>query len=130
MARSKTLGSVVDALYALREKRLAIVREAGEIEERERELREDLLKMLQEAGTSVARGEVATASRYAKQFARIVDPEKFLAYVVKEKAFELATVSAKTEACRERWETSAKVPGVVPDSVVKISLTKNPRSKK
>ena len=129
MARSKTLGSVVDALYVLREKRLALERQADALNQNEKQLREQLFKMLADAGTTIARGKVATASRYLKSLAVVKDPKLFVSHVMKSNEWDLIRVSASLEACQGRWESDRAVPGVEHDSIVRLSLTKNPRRK-
>jgi len=124
MPKPRGLGGVVDSLYVLREKRLALNREADEIKEREAKLREQLFALMTEANTHAARGAIANASRYPKTIAIVKDPKKFLQYVLKEDDLELISVSARLEACQERWESKLIVPGVVPDSITKLSLTK------
>ena len=127
MARSRTLGGVVDQLYALREKRLSLQRQADLIEERERALRTELFKLLAEAGTTIARGNVATASRYLKSIAVVKDQQLLLTHARKTDAWDLLRVTAVLEACRERWNDGKLVPGVEHETVVKLSLTKNPK---
>lgn len=124
MPKPVGLGGVVDKLFELREKRLALKRQADEINEVERKLREQLFAMMTQANTNAARGAIANASRYPKQIAVVKDPKKFLLYVLKEEDLELITVSARLEACQERWDAKLSIPGVVPDSVTKLSLTK------
>lgn len=128
MPKPVGLGGVVDKLYALREKRLALNRQADEIKEQESALTTRLLQLMAEANTSAARGKLASASRYARQLAKVADVKKFLAFVQKEGDYELATVGARLEACKDRWEAGQQVPGVTSDSIIRISLTKN-RSK-
>lgn len=124
MAQSRGLGDVVDLLYRLREARLELNRKAEQVAEKERALRAELLSKMARARTSSARGEIASASRYARQIAVVKDPRKLIEYALKEDALDLLTVGAKAEACSERWNDGLVIPGVAPDQVIKISLTK------
>jgi hypothetical protein len=52
------------------------------------------------------------------------DWDKYYAWVRKTGDFSLFMRKLNDGACRERWEAKEEIPGVVPETILKVSITK------
>lgn len=120
----KALAKLVDTLYKTRERRYALQREVSALEEAESAIRAQLIGALPKFGATGIAGKVARAQLEGKRIVRVEDWEKLYAHIVKKKAFDLLQRRVSDAAVKERWEAKLTVPGVVPETVAVVSLSK------
>ena len=123
-ASDKKLGDAIDALYAI-EARYKEAKAAAEKVEKEYDEADAALRLLmRDAGTTIARGDVAVYSLSPHVVPNVKDWTKFYAWINKNKAPELLQKRVAVEAWRERTEGGKALPGVEPFTVIKPSLRK------
>ncbi len=120
----KEIAKLVDELYTTRKKRYTLQHQCDKLEEREKEIRAELIKTLPRFGATGLAGKIARAQLEGKRIVRVVDWEKFYAFIHKKKAFELLQRRVNEGSVKERWEGKTTVPGVEPDTVTVVSLSK------
>lgn len=120
----KTLGAKIDKLYALREERLALERQAEKLKDDEALYQGEVLKHLASSRVESARGKLATATRRVTVVGKVGDWTKLYAHIVETGSFELLQRRLNDGSFRERVEAGHVVPGVEAERVVKLSLAK------
>lgn len=120
----KTLGRCADMLYTLREERQLVSKTVDAIKAQEAELAEHLIQHLDKADAEGVKGRIARVGVVSKTVASVSDWDKFYKHILKTQDFSLMQRRANDVAFREIWEDKKSVPGVVPFTVLKISLTK------
>lgn len=123
-AQTKKISKLVDELYKTRENRYKLQREAAKLEEREKEIRNELIVSLPKFGATGVAGDVARAQLESKTFKKIEDWTKFCAFVAKKKAWDLLQRRVNDAAVQARWDAKTVVPGITPEHVTVISLHK------
>lgn len=117
-------GALADVLYDSVAARLEIQKVANAIADQESRLKTWFIENLPKSEATGVSGELANVRVYPKTIAQVDDWPKFLAWVVKNKAYECITRKANDSAIQERWEAGERVPGVKPFGVVKVGVTK------
>jgi len=129
----KALAKRIDALYAMRDERMAYgkkIKEAekvlADLKRQEDEVAKDLDAEMRKAGggLSKASGQVATFSPGLQDIYSVTDWDEFYAFIEKEHAFELLQKRPATTALNERRLNGVDVPGVHHDTKFSYSLTK------
>ena len=120
----KSLAVCADMLYETRTKRLAVQKEVDALQAVESALREHLIDNLPKSQATGVSGKTANAKIMTDFKPRVTDWDKFRAYIIKNKAFELLQKRVSDEAIQERWDAGKEIPGVERFQVVKVSLTK------
>lgn len=120
----KTLGECADALYTLREERLALGRSVKAIEECEKLIKEHIISTLPKSNTTGVAGKIARVQTGKKLIPIVEDWTKFYAYVKKKNAFELLQRRLTETAITDRWDNGIVVPGVTQFNAVTVSVTK------
>lgn len=131
----KALPRRVDALYEMRERRMAIARQVKEVEKQiaelrdsEEELAQELAKELRKQGGTKLSGTVATFSPGSLDIFSVEDWDAFYAFIEENSAFECLERRPARGALKERIiENGEKVPGVKADKKFSFSLTKASR---
>jgi hypothetical protein len=121
------LGLGIDALYALREKRLNIEKQVKELKAQEYELRNEILLALGESGLAKASGQMATASVRTSEIPVVTDWDEVYTYIAEHDRFDLMQKRISTIAWRDLKESGTLVPGTESIEDVDISLTKSTR---
>lgn len=103
------LGSEIDKLIRLRQKRMAAQKKADEIKKEESLLTESLIEICAKQKIEKASGKLGTFSIKMAPFPVVKDWNEFYAYVRKQDAFELLQKRVGVGAWRERVE-AGKVP--------------------
>lgn len=132
----KALPRRVDALYEMREARLAIGRQIkaaekqiAEMRDAEEELAKELAGELRKQGGTKLSGEVATFSPGSQDIFSVEDWDAFYEFIERESAFECLERRPARGALKERIiENGEKVPGVKADKKFSFSLVKAHRS--
>lgn len=125
MKYPKTLGTCVDKLYRMREKRLEVQR-ADEVllkklKADEAAMEDHILETFTKDKLEGARGKIAAVSISRTVVPNVEDHDAFLKYVFKKKAFDLLTKAVCRAAVRERWDDGKAVPGI--GKFVKLGLS-------
>lgn len=121
------LGQGIDALYALRERRLDIEKQVKEMKQQEYQLRNEILLALGESGLAKASGQMATASVRVSTIPIVEDWESVYAFIVDNDRFDLLQKRLSTVAWRDLAESGTLVPGTASVKDTDISLTKSTR---
>lgn len=124
MAFPKKLGACADLAYDMRESRLAVEEQAEAMKKEEAKLKEHILGLLKEQGLDSGTGSRATVSLSSITVPRVTDWDAFYAFIHKKKAYELLERRPSRSAYKERLEAGVVVPGVEPQPVVNLSITK------
>jgi hypothetical protein len=131
----KTLAGVVDALYNVREERLAHDRESTVLKKDEAQLREHLIAKLSKGEESGVQGQVAFAYVDNGTAFTVKDWDKFYAAIVKEysaaktpgakaAAFRYLNRAVSKEPMQEKWDNGETFPGVERIPIKKVNVSK------
>ncbi len=129
MKREPTLGNQIDALYAKRQEQAKAQAKANELKEEADAIEDELIQNVRKADLDGAVGRTAkvrvtTSNVFNFNSEEPQAFEKFIRYVVKTGAFDMIQRRVSNKAIRERLEEGVKIPGLVPFTQVKLSLTK------
>lgn len=124
MAFPKTIGACADLAYKMRAERLGVEERVEAMKAEEAKLKEHILTLLQGQKLESGTGERATVSISHLVVPKVVDWEKFYAFIHKKKAWSLLERRPARGAYKERLEAGEVVPGVEPMDVVNLSITK------
>lgn len=118
------LGECADALYRLREQRLALQRELDGLAAEETRYREHLIAALEQQGLTAVAGQTCRAGLNPTHIGHVSDWAALEEYIIVTGDFSLLQRRLNDAALRERWAEGETVPGVDPFAVTKVSLTK------
>ena len=121
------LGTLIDAVYALRAKRLEMARAVDALKAEEWSRRVELLELLQKYGLAKASGAIATAGQTHSFEPMVTDWEEVWKWIREENRFDLLQKRLSAPAWREINDGGVLVPGTVVQEVWDISLTKSTR---
>ena len=121
------LGTLIDAVYALRAKRLELAKQVDAMKAEEWSRRVELLELLQKYGLAKASGAMATAGQTHSVEPMVTDWEEVWKWIRAENRFDLLQKRLSAPAWRELDEGGILVPGTVRQDVFDISLTKSTR---
>ena len=124
---SRDLGSLIDELYARRAERLEAERAAEELKKAETVLKGEIFDALRAAKLSGAKGAVATCSITTKRTFRLAEGDgwaKFWEFARKDKLGVFVQKRIATNAIGEYVGAGKQVPGVTPEDVLDLSLTR------
>lgn len=129
----KTLGGCADLLYTTQQKRYALQREAEALDKLEGLIEKHIIDTMPKSDGG-AQGKVARVERKEKQVPRVTaeDPEigtkdgwpQLRRYIVKNDRWDLLYKRLNDKAIRDLWDDKKTVPGVVPFTVVGLSIHK------
>jgi len=124
----KSLGACADRLYELRELRLKTQKEmqaaVSDLDAEEKALKEHIINTLPKSEASGVAGKVARVTLKKKDVPQVEDWPKLYAHIKKTSSFNLLNRALSTAAVQELWDDGKKVPGVVPFTVVSLSINK------
>jgi len=112
-----TVGSRIDALYDLKQKKREASAVVDEIEEQIKLAELALIEVLDKEGMDKATGKKATVSISEAVVPQVDGPagwDAFYAYIKKTGYFHLLERRPSVTGCRELFETKGKIPGVMP----------------
>ena len=121
-ARPLPVGTLVDRLWAEREKKRELEAKLKVIQEEIDEQEEALMERLKAEGLDKATGSKASISVTTNTIANVVDWDVFWAYIIKNKYTHLLQRRASDPAYRELLEQGKKVPGVQPFPQRRLNL--------
>lgn len=120
----QNLGSMIDELYELRERRKELTAQAKEIKAEEEELEKQIIAKLEEQGTTLARGSAASASIVPETIGEVDDWDAVYQYIFYNDAFYLLPRRLNNGAWKELQDAGEDVPGITPLLIKKISVRK------
>lgn len=120
----KTIGEAIDQLYGMREARLDLSKKVDEMKSQEAALSEYITTQFEKSKIDGAKGDIATAAIKRSVSAKVEDWDKFVGYVVKNKAFDLLHRRVTVEAAKARWTEGKEIPGVSQIPVESLSVSK------
>lgn len=117
-----TIGSRIDSMYELREKKRELEAKVKALDEQYKEIETELLEALEREGTSKGAGSKAAASITVSVVGQITDVEALNAYIKRTGAFQLYQQRLSAPSVRELLETKGSIPGVTPFNKVSLNL--------
>lgn len=126
----KTPGELIDALYSMREERLALGKRLDDMKRDEDSLRRHIVDLLKKNGLDGARGKLASASIMRNTVVNMRDWAAYAAFVFKKRDSSLLWQRANQSAVKERLERGEKIPGIELSDVEDLSLSKSTRGGK
>jgi len=120
-----TVGSMIDHLHVLREKRRQLEKEIEGINKEYSLVEVDLLRQMQAQGLDKAGGKFASAAITDSVKPTVEDWDLFYNFIEKNHYWHLLEKRPSVTGCRELFETKGKIPGVVPFTIQKVSLRNN-----
>lgn len=121
------LGIMIDAVYALRTKRLELAREVDKLKVEEDAAKAKIREILVEYGLAKASGAIATVGQVHKIEPNVSDWEAVHNYIKEKDRFDLLQKRISVPAWRELYEGGELIPGTDPIDIYDISLTKSTR---
>jgi hypothetical protein len=122
-ALPKTMGACADALFTIRNNRLAAQKQVDAMQAEENELKEYIINTLPVSDTGAA-GKLARVTVSTKTIPQVKDWEAFWKGFDKKKDIDLLQRRLNDEAVKERWDNGKKVPGVETFQTKKVSINK------
>ncbi len=120
----KPIGEVIDDLYALRARRMALSKEVDELKAQEAELRGIIITQLRDIGLDGGKGSTANALITTSTQAQITNWPAFFEYIRETGGGDLVQKRVAIQAVRDRWDSGEEIPGLTAVEVVDLSLTK------
>lgn len=119
---TKTIGSLIDDIWAKREKKRALEAQLKLVEEDIAADEAKLLERMDKEGVDKSTGKKASVSISETIKPQTVDWDAFIAYVIKTKQGHLVERRPMATACRELWEQKGKIPGLEPFTQRRINV--------
>jgi len=119
-----TLGELIDQRYELRATRMALAKQVDELKKQESALDDTVLEKLKEIGLEKASGRIATMGINTTTVGTVEDWDKVHEFIRKRNFFHMMERRLSQPAYRELLELEGGVPGIVPTTLTKLSLTK------
>jgi predicted transcriptional regulator len=121
-AKPPSLGTLVDKLWAIREKRRELDAQVKELEGQASDLESEIMETMAEQGLDKMSGAMASVSITTNTVANVESWDDFLAFVYKKKYGHLLQRRVSDPAYRELLEQGVKVPGVNPFNKQRLNL--------
>ena len=120
----KAIGACVDLLYMQRARRLDLGRQVDILKAEETAFSDYIINQFSKDEINGCRGEVATGAIKVQNVVSVVDWDKALAWVIKNKRYDLLTKGLSSDGVKELWAAGKEIPGAEPFGRVSLSLTK------
>ena len=120
-----TLGSKIDTLCMLREKKRKLEKQAEAVKLQMDLLEQELIKQMELQGVTKSTGELASVSVTPQDFPQVKDWDALYAYIHRVKAYHLLQRRPAVAAFRELFELRRQVPGVEKYTETSLSLRVN-----
>lgn len=120
---AESIGTMIDNLDKIRERKRALDEQVKDLETQYRELSEQILARLAEQGLPKASGRRATVSRSETIVGQLEDWEALTKYISRTKNYQLFERRISAAAFRELFEKKGEVPGVKPFTKVTLKHT-------
>lgn len=120
-----SVGAAVDFLYATREARKKLERDAKEVKAKETAIETEIFAKFKKGDLEGARGKTAQASISSTDVPTLEDDEAFFTHLRKHpEDLDLLQRRLAVEAARARWAENKTIPGVGTFTAIKLHLTK------
>jgi hypothetical protein len=120
----KTIGTVADKLFKLREQRLALQKQVDGLKSLETDLTKHGIGLLNKQRITSGRGKLATFSINTVIVAQATDWDAVYQHIVDNDAFDILQRRLNNKAVADRAEDGQHVAGTKLESIIKASLTK------
>jgi hypothetical protein len=120
---AESIGSMIDNLDKIRDKKLGLDEQVKDLEAQYRELTEKILDRMASENMPKASGRRATVSRSETIVGQLEDWEALTKYISRTKNFQLFERRISAAAFRELFEKKGEVPGVKPFTKVTLKHT-------
>ena len=117
-----SLGSTVDQMWALREKKRELEASVKDLEGQISDLESTIMESMAEQGLDKMSGVLASVSITTNTVAQVEDWDAFWAFIHKKKYGHLLQRRVSDPAYRELLDQGVKVPGVSPFSKQRLNL--------
>lgn len=117
-----SIGDKIDELHALREKKRALDIEVKAVREEMEEVEAELLDLMDDQKTRRGEGSEASVSISSGVYPAVEDWDKFYEFIENHRYFHLLERRPAVQACRELFEHTGQIPGVVPFHKRKLNL--------
>lgn len=125
MAKSlNTLAEKADALYEMREARLAAQREVDAMKAEETKLTNELISAISKSDATGVAGKLVRVSVVTKPVPSVKDWDALWTYIVRRKAYDLVQRRLSDTAVKSRWEDGVDIPGVESFTTTALSINK------
>lgn len=118
-----SIGIHIKRLHAIREEKRAIEKELKAVEERYKHLERHIMELLDKDEVTRAACKEASVGITESVHPSVEDWDKFYEYIHDNEAFYLLERRPASRACREMFELQTPIPGVVPFTKRKLTLT-------
>ncbi len=119
-----TLGACADRLMTVRDQRLAEAKKLEPLKTEESQLKDHIIDHLPKSQASGIAGKKCRVTITQKVVPSVKDWDKFYAYILKTKQFNLLGRTINSEAIEELWEAKKTVPGIETFKVIGVSINK------
>lgn len=125
----RNLGDKIDAYYLARDARITAEKELAAVKQKEDEMKNELLSILEESSLSSASGSIASISLSENVVPTVEDWDKFYQYVHRHKAYHLLERRPAAAPYREELEirSGKDIPGVKPFTRKTLNMSKSKR---
>ena len=117
-----TIGSLIDTMNHLREKRRLIAKQDDELKKEYDAAETQLIEMMDAEGCAKSTGKTASAGISETMVFNTVDWDAFMAYLIKTKQAHLVQRRVSAPAVLELFQAKGKVPGLEPFTKRAINL--------
>lgn len=125
MARKyKTVGPAADALFKLRQERLALEHQAQELKRVESDMHEQIIGLLRKQKLEKASGKLATVSIGKRAFADVHDWESVYKYVAENDAWDILQRRTNNSAIADRVEEGESIDGLTLEFKTTLNVAK------
>lgn len=116
------LGSAIDSLWALREKKRKLEAQVKEVEASIADSEAQVMELMDKEGVEKTTGKKASVSITTSVVPQCEDWDLFYAYIHKTKFYHLLERRPSVTGCRELFESKGKIPGVLPHTKRRLNL--------
>lgn len=113
-AKPLTIGDLIDQLTLVKKERSELTKLDKPLKEREDELCEALIELLDAAGTDGSRGATASVTISESVVPNVKDWPTFYEFIKSNDYFHLLNRAVNAASCRELFERDGAIPGVEP----------------
>lgn len=119
------LGEMIDAVHALRAKRIEMQKQVDEVKADEERMKREIIALLKDAAVEGATGGEANARITKRVVPTVKDWSKLYQYVRDNDAWDMLDKRCNAAAFRARLDDGVEVPGVEAYEVEDLSITRS-----
>lgn len=115
---------LVDEYASTREQRLALARQVDKLDEKEKQLKAQLIAMLEATGATAIGGKLMIVTLVPKEKAVAKDWDAIHRYIIENDGWDIMQKRLTETAIKLRWEEGIAIPGVEKFPVNDLSISK------